>query len=213
MAAITVYACGDLHDGPECGALDATPGFDEEWAKVPAPKIRLGDMVDHLQFPSYIDHRKPSTVADYRVRGNHDARCGCPLVRVVGDTAFFHGHALPSPRMARRGGNADIFLDPWLYRKLGPVLTWLIGKAELVWPNIDERLSGALSMLGGGRWGQFAHYAQGVAEWLECAGLRQGVMGHLHGHPRSILIRNVTVTCVGCWVNGRRDIVPIEVNI
>ncbi len=189
------WVCSDLHNGPEGHpATDATPGWRGAWAAVPEPKLRLGDMDETWQFtPAQLD---AAGRAGTDVDGNHDARRWWRDMQRIGDTIFLHGHQF----------------DSWLVRLLARPVTWLVGKLERRWPDLDVRAGNWLTCrLLGGRYGEQWRYVSKAAAYARKRGATQVVFGHLHGAPFRSTRGQIRVVGTGCCVGGRMDFVAVEV--
>jgi hypothetical protein len=190
-----IWCCSDLHNGPAGDPrTDSTPGWAREWAPVPEGKLRLGDMSELLQFTrAELDAAGAFVATD--VDGNHDrGSCGRRVIR-MGDTIFLHG---------------DQF-DSRVVRWIGRPVSWLVGRAEFLWPDVDERLEGWFSRtFKSGRHGHAATYVRKAAAYAKRRGARQIVFGHLHDQFR-VESNGVQVVCTGCCCGGRLDFVPVEV--
>ena len=187
-----VTCCSCLHKGANGHpADDATPGWREAWARVPDPKLCLGDMAELWQFRR---DQIPAWVGT-DVDGNHDRGLSGKSVIRVGDTFFLHGRQF----------------DSWPIRLLGRPVAWLVGRLEWVWPDADLRLADwFMRTFEGGRHGRKERYARAAARYARWRGARQIVMGHLHRRFDTV-VDGVRVVCVGCCCNGRLDFVEVEV--
>ncbi len=199
--------CSDLHNGPAGHpATDATPGWRAAWAKVPEPKLRLGDMDELLQFTA----EEIGELAGTEILGNHDQNSPSTMGESTGWwtpgkgwTVFLHGHQF----------------DPWAVRLASRPVAWSIGLLERRWPNIDEVWGGWFRQhCMGGRRGEWDSYKAKAARYAAERGAWQIVFGHLHelrdewvvvDHNGRLV--SVHVVCTGCCVGGRMDFVEVEV--
>jgi len=191
----TFTCCSDLHSGPPGDArTDSTYAWAEAWAKVPEPKLRLGDMSELIQFTrAELDAAGAFVPTD--VDGNHDRGSSGVRELRIGDTIFVHGDRW----------------DPRVIRWLGRPGCWLVGRLERIWPDADVRLEQWFARrFGGGRHGDAMRYVRQAVAYARERSARQIVFGHLHQRFQ-LLVDGIRVICTGCCVGGRLDFVTVEV--
>lgn len=207
----TYAVCSDPHGGPlDHPATDMTPGWVEECEKQRHPVLVLGDGLELLQFkigaiwagaPRVWRYLRRAMFEGRMVAGNHDKLLmklwGAPRELRKGDTIFLHG---------------DRF-DPWPVKVVGGPVSWLVGKLEFRWPDIDVRLgTWAQKTFQGGRHGNAQRYIKKAAAYARKRGARQIVMGHLHT-VFNVWLGGTHIICTGSCVNGNLDFIEIHVEV